>query len=200
MNASFFDPRLGERRELKPAAPPLVGLELAGGGARDRLVFESLTRALEFLGLKPGPGTDLRVGGGDPGSARHWLSPAPIEGFAADEASLAERGFAPEHLRYLALKTHYRRALPLNAQSLAAAFAELESLRAAARGLAAVSLEPSARARAGYLHRFREALARDLDLPEALACVWDALRPGALSPGSRAALLRETLPALGLPL
>jgi len=62
--------------------------------------------------------------------------------------------------------------------------------------LAGVSLEPSARGRAGYLHRFRAALSKDLDLPEALACVWDALRPGALSPGSRAALLRETFPAL----
>jgi hypothetical protein len=61
-----------------------------------------------------------------------------------------------------------------------------------------VTLEVSSRGVTGYQHRFRETLSRDFDFPEALSCVWDGLRPGALSPGSRAAYLRATLPALGL--
>ncbi len=158
----------------------------------------SLVDALVFLGLKPRPGLEIRVGGKDPGPGAAWLTAAALDGEAPDEAAMAARGFAPEHFRFLCLKTHYRRPLAFSWAALAAARAELSELRASAAALARVDLDPSARGRAGYLHRFREALSKDLDVPAAVDCVWDALRPGALSPGSRAALLREAFPALGL--
>lgn len=197
MGAAFFDPRAGERREFRPAAPPDVGFRAAAAGPRERAVAEALSDALVFLGLRPRPGGEIVVGAEDPGPGAAWLRVAPLTG-APDAAGLAARGFAPADFRFFCARTHYRAPLAFTWEGLAAARDERARLAAAARGLAGVTLEPSPRALAGYRHRFQQALARDLDLPEAVACVWDGLRPGALSPGSRAAFLRLTLPALGL--
>jgi cysteinyl-tRNA synthetase len=112
---------------------------------------------------------------------------------------LEKRGFAREDFAQLCLSVHYRRPLDFSWARLAEARAERGELLAAGRAAAEVSLAPHPAALSGYLLRFRSELARDLDLPGALACVRDGLRPGALSPGSRAALVRETFPALGLP-
>jgi cysteinyl-tRNA synthetase len=162
------------------------------------MLSAALTDALLFMGLKAAPGLEIRVGGKDPGPVAAWLKPAPLEGEAPAEAALADRGFSPEHFRFLCLKTHYRRPLAFSWEALAAARAEYSELRTFAQALSEVALDPSPHGRVGYLHRFREALSKDLDLPAAVGCVWDGLRPGALSPGSRAALVRETFPALGL--
>jgi hypothetical protein len=195
---SFYDPRTGALREFRAAAAPAVGLDAAGRALRERVLSASLTDALLFMGLKAAPGAEIRVGGDDPGPAAAWLKAAPLEGAAPSEAELAARGFSPEQFRFLCLRTHYRRPLAFSWEALAAARAEYSELQAFARALSDVSLDPSPRGRVGYLHRFREALCKDLDLPAAVDCVWDGLRPGALSPGSRAALVRETFPALGL--
>ncbi|MFI5349192.1 MAG: hypothetical protein ACHQ2Z_06595, partial [Elusimicrobiota bacterium] len=187
MGLSFYDPRTGRLREFRAAAPPIVGVNAAGRAPRERILAAALADALLFLGLKAGPGLEIRVGGGDPGPAAAWLKPAPLDGEAPGEAALSARAFSPGDFRFFCAKTHYRRPLAFSWEALAAARAELSELRACARSLADVSLDPSPRGRAGYLHRFREALSKDLDLPSALACVWDGLRPGALSPGSKAA-------------
>jgi hypothetical protein len=194
---TFFDPRAGERREFRPVAAPAVGLELSGAGAREAVVFAALQDALSFLGCEPRPGREIRVGGAAPAAAAAWLVVAPAPDLP-DADALRVRGFTASDLRLLCARTHYRKPLAFSWDALAASRRELGDLREAARALAGVSLEPSARGRAGYLHRFREALSRDLDFADALDCVWDSLRPGALSPGSRAALLRETLPVLGV--
>ncbi|HEX4048531.1 MAG TPA: hypothetical protein VH309_11880 [Elusimicrobiota bacterium] len=199
MGLTLYDPRAGGAREFRAAAPPAVGLDAAGRSSRERILSASLSDALVFLGFKPGPGAEIRVGGDDPGPAAAWLKAAPLAGAPPAEAALAARGFSPDDFRFLCVKTHYRRPLAFSWEALAAARDERAELLGAARALEGTSLDPSARGRAGYLHRFREELSRDLDLPAALSCVWDGLRPGALSPGSRAALLREALPALGLP-
>lgn len=163
-----------------PASPPKVVLRVEGEGARARAVAAAARGALTFLGYEPAQGEgkpDLIVA----------LGPSTGEDFADSE-----------ELHYLCLKTHPRKPLSFTREGLASARAELSDLKAFSRALAGVTLEPSSRGVTGYLHRFREALSRDLDFPEALSCVWDGLRPGALSPGSRAALLRAALPALGL--
>jgi hypothetical protein len=195
---TFYDPRTATLREFRAAAPPAVGLDAAGRVPRERILGEALADARRFLGLEPRHGSEIRVGGKDPGAAAAWLKAAPFDGDAPGEAALAARGFSPDHFRFLCAKTHYRGPLAFSWEGLAAARTELSDLRASARSLSAVDLDPSSRGRVGYLHRFREALSRDFDLPAAVDCVWDGLRPGALSPGSKAALLRETFPALGL--
>jgi len=163
-----------------PAAAPKVVLRVEGEGSRARAVSAAARGALAFLGYEPSEG------GGSPDLAVA-LGPSTGEAFPYSE-----------ELHYLCLKTHPRKPLVVTREALAAAREELLALKASARALSGVTLEPSSRGVTGYLHRFREALSRDLDFPEALSCVWDGLRPGALSPGSKAALLRAALPALGI--
>ena len=163
-----------------PASPPTVVLHVEGAGARARAVSAAARGALTFLGYEPAQG------GGKP-DLTVLLGP-----------STGEDCPYSEELHYLCLKTHPRKPLNVTREGLDAARGELLALKSSARSLAGVSLEPSSRGVTGYLHRFREALSRDFDFPEALSCVWDGLRPGALSPGSKAALLRVALPALGL--
>lgn len=198
MGTAFFDPRTGALAPWRPVRPPAAGIETAGRGPRAAALAVSLAEALSFLGLRPEPGGEIRVGGEAPGAAAAWLRlEGDVEGVSAP--ALDARGFSPEDFRYLCLKTHYRRRMDFSWEALGAARAERARLLDAARGLSGVTQEPSARALSGYLQRVREALSRDLDLPEALACVWDALRPGALSPGSRAALLRASGALLTIP-
>jgi hypothetical protein len=198
MGLSFFDPRTGAAREFRPAAAPKVGVEAAGRGPRELVLAAALGDVLRFVGLEPVAGTEIRVGGEAPAPEAVWLAAPPLAGTAPAPVELASRGFSADDVRFLCLRTHYRRPLAFSWEALAAARDERRALAEAARSLAGTSQEPSPRARAAYLLRFRDSLSRDLDLPGALDCVWDALRPGALSPGSRAALLREALPALGL--
>jgi hypothetical protein len=200
MALTFYDPRTGALQEFRPAAPPRVGIDAKPGSPREKNLAAVLGPALAFFGLEAASGAELRLGGKDPGPGRAWISAAPATGedFFKPSGALVSRGFSPDDFFFLCLKTHYRKPLSCSWEALAAARSERGDLLASARSLEGVSLEPSPRARAGYLHRFREALSKDLDLPEALVCVWDSLRPGALSPGSKASFLRETLPALGL--
>lgn len=186
-----------------PSAPPKVFLlaETRGAGAvtsaRTRAVAAAACGALAFLGYeaddKPTDPVDLRVSTAPGPGPRLIVAPSSTE--AGD---FEPRGFSFEDFHYFCLKTHPRKPLAFSWEGLASARAELGTLRASGRALAGVTLEPSSRGVTGYQHRFREALSRDFDFPEALSCVWDGLRPGALSPGSRAALLRAALPALGL--
>lgn len=176
-----------------PAAPPKARfvVEAARSGAlnaaRARAGAAAVRGALAFLGYEPADAPaedcDLRLS---------------VALSSPEEADFASRGFSLEEFHYFCLKTHPRAPLAFSWEGLSASRADLAALRGVAQSLVGVTLEPSSRGLTGYLHRFREALSRDFDFPEALSCVWDGLRPGALSPGSRAALLRAALPALGL--
>lgn len=191
----------GSLASWTPAAHPKVLLlaDPAGAGpltaARVRAVAAAAAGALTFMGYEPvgvhGGSSDLRVAL----SAGSELIVAPS---SAEEEGLEARGFSDEDFHYFCLKTHPRRGLQFSWEGLSTARTELGALRASIRALSGVSLEPSSRGVTGYLHRFREALSCDFDFPEALSCVWDGLRPGALSPGSKAAFLRAAGPALGL--
>ncbi len=176
-----------------PSAPPkaflLVETEAAGAltAARARAVAAAARGALIFLGYEPVEATaqsaDLRV---------------RVASSSPEAADWPSRGFAADDFHYFCLKTHPGKPLNFTWDGLSAAHGELSALRASADSLSGVTLEPSSRGVTGYQHRFREVLSRDFDFPEALACVWDGLRPGALSPGSKAAFLRAAMPALGL--
>ena len=115
------------------------------------------------------------------------------------EGGRASRGFSLDDVRFYCLARHYRKPLAVDAAELESRRDELRRLRELGRRLASLSASaPNASGLAGYKKRFRDALARDLDLPEALASLWDALRPGALSPGSQLGMLREADPVFGL--
>ena len=190
----------GSLTPWSPSAPPRAFVKVATTGAgrataaRARAVACAAHSALVFAGFEPadGPasGADLLVPTAE--------GPGPRLYVAAASPELEPQDLAGEAFHYMCLKTHARLPLASSSEALAEARGELSELRAAAAELSGVTLEPSSRGVTGYSHRFREALLRDFDFPEALACVWDGLRPGALSPGSRAALLRAALPVLGL--
>ena len=200
MRLTLFDPRTGAPAEFKPSDPSRAGLEPASGASRERAVRALLAGALSFLGLEPIAGDEIRVGGDEPARRTAWVRVAPLRAPVDPGAAfLSAKGFTEEDFHFLCLKTHYRSPMTFDWDVLAEARSEREELLRAAAAHAGVALEPSPRGRAGYLHRFRDSLSKDLGFPDALACVWDGMRPGALSPGSRAALLRETLPGLGIP-
>lgn len=179
MALSVLDARTGKLAALSTWS--------SGPSARELAVAAGVARAAEYVGGAAVAGPAAFIGAKDPGSGVIWMKVAPEAG-AGDAAALS----------YLRLKTRYSTPLQADSAALAAASSEFSRLKAVEASLSAAPDAVSSRAVAAYLYRFREALSRDYDAPEALACVWDALRPGALSPGSRLALVRETLPVLGL--
>lgn len=187
--------------EWSPAAPPKarVRADVAGASpalaARVGATSRAASYALAYLGYHPVP-----VAGGE---ADLVVSASPGEGARllvgpVEAADGVEPGRDAPAFYYLCLKTGARKPLVLSLAALGSAKREAGELWAAAAAHASVSVEPSSRGFAGYQLRLREALSKGLDSAEALATLWDGLRPGALSPGSRAALLRAALPALGL--
>lgn len=88
--------------------------------------------------------------------------------------SLVDRGYDPLDYRYLSLQVHYRSKLTFT----------WESLDAAKTGFARLKTNVQQAARAGgeeqpwvaeYRERFKEAVADDLNMPRALAVVWDLI-------------------------
>lgn len=197
----LFDARVGAQSELRPASPPRVCLhEDASVGERGAELAALLRRALAFHGYVP-------VTGGAPDAAIAllappaglWLRPAALRGAPCEDERRARGYHAADWRLYLA-RAAYREPLDFSWEGLDDARAERARLTAAARALAGVTAEADARGLAGYRQRFRDRLGRDLDLRGALDAVWDGLRPGALSPGSRAGLLRLAESALELDL
>lgn len=109
--------------------------------------------------------------------------------------ALQARGFAPMDYRYLCLTAHYRKQLAFTWEALQGARNALANLRAEVREL------PLAGAGGDHeaLHRaFRERIADDLDMPGALAVVWNTLRNPSLPGAAKRALVEEWDGVLGL--
>jgi hypothetical protein len=207
VRAAFFDASLGRVRTLEPQAPPRLrwardaaGPEASLARERARLLGGSMESALRFLGftLEAGGDAELYFGAGAPKAGALWLKPGAGPAQPADSA--AARGFGEGDLRLWALRGPYRDDAVLAWPDLDAARGDREALARALRALLERhgSSAPNPTGLAGYRKRLREALARDFDFPEALAALWDGLRPGALSPGSQLAILREADAALNL--
>jgi len=194
----LYDKTKGRLEELKLATPPRCSLRCPAGlddGGLDhfrRETFGSILRnALSHLG------GEVELVPGD-GPADLSCEPSSAEGPAV--AAVLAKGFDALDLRMLCLKTHYRKPLRFDWDALEGARAERlgwaeTALRLRSRG---GSLAPNPAGSAGYKKRFRDALSDDLDFAGALAAVWDALRPGALSPGSQRSLLEEGERVFGL--
>ena len=174
-----------------------------GGVGRDESLKELLTLVLAYLEI---PERTLASGAEAaevvispkrpaPKSARIWLRAAPLEkgdASGAPPGEFSRRKIGPEDLRWLNLRTHYRAPLVFSWQALESARGERVSLVESGRAL--LALGRTAGNPTGihaYRRRFSAALENDLDDPGALAALWDGLRPGALSPGSRLELLRS---------
>lgn len=177
-------------------APPPAGETL---DAVRRAVLEGVLRkALLAHGFTLAPGgARIHIGPErPPEGARFWLK------IAAEPApDLSGRNFSAEDLRMFCLLRHYRKAPAFSWWALEEAQQQRTRLRAifaalSARGKAA----PHWPSLSAYQQRFSQALAVDLDTPLALSCLWEALKPGALPPGSQRTILQNAADALGLTL
>ncbi len=189
MAVSLFDASSGAKLALSPAAMRPIAVAT---GPRGTAVAAVLRRTLAFHGVDGAVTVSAR-----PPEGGLWLSPAPLTGLPA-EGEVRSKGFAPEDWALYLARVHYRTPLLFSWRGLEAARAERADLLAMAKSLADAPAEASSRGVVGYRRRFADSLADDLDLPGALDAVWDGLKPGALSPGSRAGLLRLADPVLGL--
>lgn len=205
----------GRVEPLAPAAPPLVRLRVWSSGDASSLAgfrlahfYGAAATALEHLGFQvqvvpePKAEVDLHAGLREPlGKAAAWLKPdARACAPQTDVAALRAAGFSENALALACMRARYDKPLELTQEELESSRHEAMRLEATSNYLQAQAggLAPNAKALAGYKKRLRDALSRDLDLPEACACLWDALRPGALSPGTQKAFLKETAWILGL--
>lgn len=217
MLVRLYDAAAGRIRDFEPAAPPNCRLRVwaspdvrSPGGLRLAALCAAVESALSYLGLQvsrvddPRAEVDLHMGLREPaGPAGLWLKPDPrVEAGERDVDALAEAGFSQAVLQLAFLRVGYRQPLSLGQAELETAREESLRLQATSSFLRSSGggSAPNPQALAGYRKRLRDALARDLDFPAALADLWAALRPGALSPGSQLAFLKEAAAALSLAL
>jgi cysteinyl-tRNA synthetase len=130
------------------------------------------------------------------------LKMAKSTGNAYTLADIEARGFEPLALRYLYAMTKYRSRLNFTFTALRAAQTGLRRLRLAAQRLATATDDrrPTTDDVVSHWHdRFTAAIEDDLNLPRAMAVVWDMLRgSGRSAPGEqRLALLLEFDEVLG---
>jgi cysteinyl-tRNA synthetase len=107
--------------------------------------------------------------------------------------ALTDRGYDPLAFRYLCLTAHYRTQLNFTWDALDAAATGLARLRAGFHALP----DEGARADAASVERFMGHANDDLNMPRALAVVWEVLR-GDLPPGVRRATIAALDATMGL--
>lgn len=107
---------------------------------------------------------------------------------------IVEKGYDPMALRYLYLTAHYRSEMAFSFDSLSSAQAALERLRSEIREWRLGSEKPGE-----YYEKFLEALNQDLNMPRALAVVWEMVKSDLPSEKKSAELL-EMDKVLGLEL
>ncbi|NNN04792.1 MAG: cysteine--tRNA ligase [Elusimicrobia bacterium] len=111
-------------------------------------------------------------------------------------ADLVERGFSPLDYKYHCFTAHYRKQLDFTWESLESSKTARRRLAEAARALGGAPAKPGC---AEFSARFKDALSDDLNVPAALAAVWDALKSD-LPDGAKKAFLDEAESVLALDL
>jgi cysteinyl-tRNA synthetase len=114
---------------------------------------------------------------------------------------LAQAGFDPLAYRYFLLSAHYRQQMNFVDEAISGAKTALARLRRHAETLRAAGDSKGAGDVAEFRERFRAALADDLNTPQALAVLWEAVRSERLGSVEKWSLLQEwDTAALGLDL
>jgi len=109
-------------------------------------------------------------------------------------SDLKEKGFAALDYRYHCFTAHYRKQLDFTWEALESSKTSRRRLREAAGALKNEPLRPAC---ADHRKAFRAALEDDLNLPGALAAVWESLKSG-VPGGAQRAFLEEAESVLGL--
>lgn len=112
-------------------------------------------------------------------------------------AELEEKGYNPEAYRYLCLLTHYRKPLTFTLENLDAAQNAYDRLRKKVFELRSQKAS-KAKMNETYSEKFLEAVNDDINLPEAVAVMWEMLGDATLSAGAKLKLLERFDEVLGL--
>jgi cysteinyl-tRNA synthetase len=111
--------------------------------------------------------------------------------------TLVERGIDPLAFRYFFFQAHYRQQQAFTFEAVEAAGTALRRLVGHAVAARDAAGTPDAAKVEPHLRRFWSALADDLNAPQALAAIWDAVRADDLSPADKWAVLVDADRALG---
>jgi cysteinyl-tRNA synthetase len=127
--------------------------------------------------------------------------------------AVAKRGFDPLAYRYFLLQAHYRSQLMFSWEGLEAAANGFRNLKETVLGLKGQLPVASGQLPVGkpatancqlttdnYAARFDQAVADDLNMPRALAALWEGLKDDALSAAEKLSLVAHAEPVLGLSL
>jgi cysteinyl-tRNA synthetase len=107
--------------------------------------------------------------------------------------TLIDKKFNPLALRYLTLTTHYRSKLNFSWDSLTASQNALNNLNSEISSFESVeTIAPK------FEEAFLTALNDDLNMPQAIACVWDLIKSDEISEGSKLATIFKFDEVLGL--
>ena len=119
-------------------------------------------------------------------------------------ATLPEKGYDPRAYRYYCFSAHYRKQLEFTWEALDASAKALKTLAdIVARlkeELALKKTSPSLDKNSAHYVKFARSLADDLNIPQALAAMWDALRNPALGPEEKLGFVQAADSVLGLEL
>ncbi len=141
----------------------------------------------EFLTLE-GPGED------DDGGEKMSKSKGDVKTLS----DLIDRGIDPMAFRYYFLQAHYRSQHAFSDKAIQDAAKGYKRLQRIAMALEEVEGEGDPEAQAPFAERFRDALADDLNAPEASAVLWKVARSDELAAVDRRDLLRRFDVVLGL--
>ena len=118
--------------------------------------------------------------------------------------SLVDKGYEPLDYRYFCLGGHYRSQLVFNFQSLDAARSARMNLNERISMLKSESGEEGdgnlSDAAAAYLQRFDESILNDINVPKALAELWQLLKDGSVSSGNKLYIALQMDRVLGMKL
>ncbi len=143
-----------------------------------------------------GAGQADESGGGEPSSDAFQKMAKSGEFLKLD--LLAERGYDVLAYRYMCLTAHYRQQLIFTWEALDGAANAMNNLKKHV-----LDIKAKADAQAGtpidaHIKKFREAAENDLNMPQALAAMWGALKDADAPPGDVYATLLEMDNVLGL--
>lgn len=110
--------------------------------------------------------------------------------------TVTDAGYLPQHYRYFCFGAHYRSELTFSWDALTAARNAFENLR---NRIISWKLNPSKGTTdiAAHQSRFWDAMRDDLDMPKALATLWDAAKDSALASSAKLELIRDMDRILG---
>jgi cysteinyl-tRNA synthetase len=115
-------------------------------------------------------------------------------------ATLIERGYDPLDYRYFCLTAHYRKPLMFSWEALTGAQQAFTSLKNKLLIYRELDDRGDQLKKAKYLQQFMDAIADDINVPQALAVLWDALGDSALGGGDKYSLALQFDAVFGLQL